>query len=108
MVIIRLNRVGAKKRPKYRVTVADSRRWRGGKFLEIVGHYNPHPRGQEKKLTLDVEACKAWIAKGAIPTERVQTLLREAQGLPKPTGAPKGWRAPKAKAAPAEAAPKAE
>lgn len=79
MVIIRLNRVGSKKRPKYRVTVADSRRWRGGKFLEIVGTFNPHPRGQEKKLVLNVEACNAWIAKGAQPTERVKSLLRAAQ-----------------------------
>ena len=79
MVIIRLNRVGAKKRAKYRVTVADSRRWRGGKFLEVVGHYNPHPRGEDKRLVLDLEKCNEWIKKGAQPTLRVKSLMRMAQ-----------------------------
>ena len=50
MVVIRLNRGGSKKRPKYRITVADSRKWLGGKFLEVIGHYNPFPRGSEQKL----------------------------------------------------------
>lgn len=79
MVIIRLNRIGSKKRPKYRVTVADSRRWRGGKFLEVIGHYNPHPRGQEKKLVLDVAKANEWIQKGAQPTLRVKSLMKMAQ-----------------------------
>jgi small subunit ribosomal protein S16 len=87
VVIIRLNRVGSKKRPKYRVTVADSRRWRGGKFLEIIGHFNPHPRGEEKRLVLDVEKANEWIKKGAQPTERVKSLLRNAQAAPAPTPA---------------------
>lgn len=79
MVIIRLNRIGSKKRPKYRVTVADSRRWRGGKFLEVVGHFNPHPRGEEKKLVLDLEKTNEWIKKGAQPTLRVKSLIKLAQ-----------------------------
>lgn len=79
MVIIRLNRIGSKKRPKYRVTVADSRRWRGGKFLEVIGHYNPHPRGQEKKLVLDLDKANDWVKKGAQPTLRVKSLMRMAQ-----------------------------
>jgi small subunit ribosomal protein S16 len=79
MVIIRLNRVGSKKRPKYRITVADSRFWRGGRFLEIVGHFNPHPRGQDKKLVMDLDKVNAWIKKGAQPTERVRSLMRQAQ-----------------------------
>jgi small subunit ribosomal protein S16 len=79
MVVIRLSRGGSKKRPKYRVTVADSRMWVKGKFLEILGHYNPNPRGQEKELVLDLEKCNEWIKKGAQPTERVKSLLRMAQ-----------------------------
>ena len=82
MVIIRLNRIGSKKRPKYRVTVADSRRWRGGKFLEVIGHYNPHPRGEEKKLVLDIEKANEWIKKGAQPTLRVKSLIKMAQTTP--------------------------
>ena len=79
MVIIRLNRIGSKKRPKYRITVADSRRWRGGRFLEVIGHYNPHPRGEEKKLVMDVEKANAWIKQGAQPTDRVKSLMKMAQ-----------------------------
>lgn len=78
MVVIRLNRGGSKKRPKYRITVADSRRWLGGKFLEVIGHYNPNPRGEEKKLVLDLEKANEWIKKGAQPTERVKSLIRTA------------------------------
>ena len=83
MVIIRLSRGGSKKRPKYRVTVADSRRWRDGKFLEVLGHYNPHPRGQEQKLVLDLEKTNAWLKQGAQPTERVASLIRTAAGKAK-------------------------
>ena len=83
MVVIRLNRGGSKKRPKYRITVADSRRWLGGKFLEVIGNYNPAPRGSEKAITIDIEKAEAWIAQGAQPTPRVATLLRTAKGQAK-------------------------
>lgn len=76
MVVIRLARFGSKKRPKYRVTVADSRKYATGKFLEVIGSYNPTPRGQEPKLVLDMEKAQAWIAKGAQPSLRVQTLMK--------------------------------
>ncbi|MES2857234.1 MAG: 30S ribosomal protein S16 [Bdellovibrionota bacterium] len=105
MVIIRLNRGGSKKRPKYRITVADSRRWLGGKFLEVIGNFNPSPRGAEKRLTLDLAKAQEWIAKGAQPTERVQSLMHEA-GLPRPAYKEPRLK-PKVKAKPAEA-PKAE
>ena len=82
MVVIRLNRGGSKKRPKYRITVADSRRWLGGKFLEVIGHYNPAPRGAEQKVVLDVAKAEAWIAQGAKPTPRVMSLIRAAKGQP--------------------------
>lgn len=79
MVVIRLNRIGSKKRPKYRITVADSRKWRGGRFLEVIGNFNPHPRGEEKKLVIDLEKANQWIKSGAQPTERVRSLIRMAQ-----------------------------
>ena len=84
MVVIRLNRMGSKKRPKYRITVADSRYWRGGRFLEVIGNFNPHPRGQEQKLTLDMAKAEAWIAQGAQPTERVRSLIRMHKAAPAP------------------------
>ncbi len=77
-VVIRLARVGAKHEPKYRITVADSRRYVTGKFLDILGFYNPTPRGQDQKVSLDLEKAKAWIAKGAQPTDRVKFLLKQA------------------------------
>lgn len=75
-VVIRLARTGAKHDPKYRVTVADSRRYVTGKFIEILGTYIPTPRGQDKRLVLDVEKTKEWISKGAQPSDRVKSLLR--------------------------------
>ncbi|MBN8541629.1 MAG: 30S ribosomal protein S16 [Deltaproteobacteria bacterium] len=79
MVVIRLARGGSKKRPKYRITVADSRQWLNGKFIEVIGNFNPSPRGQEQKLVLDLEKANAWIKVGAQPTERVRSLIRMAQ-----------------------------
>ncbi len=79
MVVIRLARLGVKKRPKYRVTVADSRYFRNGRFIEVVGHYNPNPRGQEKEVTLDLEKVKSWVSKGAQPTDRVKTLIKKME-----------------------------
>ena len=79
MVVIRLARLGAKKRPKYRVTVADSRYFRNGRFIEVVGHYNPNPRGQEQEITLDLDKVKSWVGKGAQPTDRVKTLIKKAE-----------------------------
>ena len=79
MVVIRLARFGKKHSPRYRVTVADSRRWLGGKFIEVIGHYNPTPQGNEKEFSCDMEKVQNWIAKGAQPSERVKSLLRKAQ-----------------------------
>jgi small subunit ribosomal protein S16 len=79
MVVIRLARVGKKHNPKYRVTVADSRRWVNGKFIEVVGHYNPNPQGQDKEFDLNLEKIQDWISKGAQPSDRVKSLLRKAQ-----------------------------
>jgi len=77
MVVIRLARFGKKHSPKYRITVADSRRWLGGKFIEVIGHYNPTPSGQEKEFVCDMEKVQSWIAKGAQPSLRMKSLIRK-------------------------------
>lgn len=79
MVVIRLARFGAKKVPKYRIMVADSRRWRNGKFIENVGYYNPNPQGQDKKLVMDIQKVQDWVRKGAQPSDRVKTLIKLAE-----------------------------
>jgi small subunit ribosomal protein S16 len=73
MVKIRLQRFGAHKAPKYRIVAADSRSPRDGKFLEILGTYNPKTNPAE--VTLNADAIKAWIAKGAQPTITVKNIL---------------------------------
>ena len=74
-VVIRLMRAGAKKRPFYRMVAADSRRQRDGRFLEILGHYNPIARPFE--LVVHKDKVESWIAKGAQPSEQVASLLRK-------------------------------
>ena len=73
MVCIRLMRMGAKKRPYYRVVVADSRRFRDGKFIERLGSYDPLP--QNPKVELNMERVEYWIHKGARPSETVRSLI---------------------------------
>ncbi|MBI1799440.1 MAG: 30S ribosomal protein S16 [Candidatus Eisenbacteria bacterium] len=73
-VVIRLMRAGAKKRPFYRMVAADSRRQRDGRFLEILGHYNPLTRPYE--LVVHKDKVVAWIEKGAQPSEQAASLLR--------------------------------
>jgi small subunit ribosomal protein S16 len=73
---IRLSRGGSKKRPYYRIVVADSRAPRDGKFIERIGSYNPVlPKGDEKRVVIDVERAKHWVAAGAQPTDRVARFL---------------------------------
>ena len=74
-VVIRLARMGAKHDPKYRVTVADSRRYVTGKFLDILGTYIPSPKGNDKKVELDLAKVEEWIKKGAQPTDTVRRIL---------------------------------
>lgn len=71
---IRLARVGSKKNPIYRVVVADSRSPRDGRFIEIVGRYNPQT--EPSTIVLDEEKIRDWIAKGAQPTDSVKRLLK--------------------------------
>ncbi len=73
---IRLSRWGAKKRPFYRIVVADARAPRDGRFVENIGTFDPlKPSEDANRLVLDAEKAKAWIAKGAQPTDRVLRLL---------------------------------
>ena len=82
---IRLARAGAKKRPFYRIVIADSRSPRDGRFIEIVGTYNPIlPKGDEKRVTLNTERIQHWLSKGAQTTDRVLRFL-DAAGLAKRT-----------------------
>ena len=73
-VKLRLTRVGSKKNPVYRIVAADSRSPRDGKFLEIVGRYNPQT--DPSTIELNEERIRDWISKGAQPSETVQRLLK--------------------------------
>src|SRR5258708_17430229 len=76
---VRLARAGTKKRPYYHVVIADSRAPRDGRFIERLGHFNPLVAKDAKdRLKLDLEKIKAWLAKGATPTDRVLRFLDEA------------------------------
>ena len=80
-VVMRMTRTGAKKNPSYRVVVADSRRARDGKFIAVLGTYNPTVEPVEIKLNADM--CKEWIAKGAQPTPTARAILEKAGILEK-------------------------
>lgn len=75
-VRIRLTRTGAKKQPHYRLVVADSRSPRNGRFIEILGHYDP--RTEPAELVVNVEKAAEWIRKGALPSDTVKDLLVRA------------------------------
>ena len=85
MLTIRLARSGAKKRPFYHVSVADSRMPRDGRFVERVGYYNPIASGQEIRLELDIERIDYWIGQGAQPSDRVLNLLKQNKETPEQT-----------------------
>jgi len=127
MIKIRLSRGGTKKRPVYKVVIADSRRARDGRFIEKVGFFNPLlPKDKKERVGLESERIKYWLGQGAQPTSRVARILGEndimvmpANGNNPHKAVPKKERkkegdeaAPKAEApkteAPKEAAPKAE
>ena len=123
MIKIRLSRGGTKKRPVYKVVIADSRRARDGRFIEKVGFFNPLlPKDKKERVGLESERIKYWLGQGAQPTARVARILGENNIIPMPANAnnpnkaiPKKERkkegdeapAPKAEAPKAEA-PKAE
>jgi len=121
MLKIRLSRGGTKKRPVYKVVIADSRRARDGKFIEKVGFFNPLlPKDKKERVALEAERIKYWLGQGAQPTTRVARILGEndimpmpingnnpSKAIPKKERKKEGEEAPKAAEAPKEQAPKA-
>ena len=80
MLKIRLSMIGAKKRPIYKIVIADSRFPRDGRFIEKVGLFNPLlPKEKKERITIEAERVKHWLSKGAKPTLRVSRILGEAQ-----------------------------
>jgi len=75
-VKVRLTRTGSNKQASYRVVVSDSKSPRDGRFIEIIGHYNPRMKPAE--IVIDAEKLKAWISKGAQPTDSVRMLMKTA------------------------------
>ncbi len=112
-VVLRMARAGTKKRPVYHIVVADSRSPRDGRFIERLGHYNPlMPKDNQDRLKFDIEKAKAWIAKGAQPSDRIKRFLDAAGVLKRGTrnnpekAVPRKERKARAEAAKAEAAAK--
>ena len=85
MLKLRLSRGGTKKRPVYRVVVADSRFSRDGRFIEKVGFFNPLlPKEKKERIGLEAERIKYWLGQGAQPTTRVARILGENELMPMP------------------------
>ena len=82
MLTIRLSRAGAKKRPFFHITVADSRKPRDGRFIERVGYFNPISKGKEVRLEIDQERIDYWLSQGANISDRVLTLIKESNETP--------------------------
>ena len=116
MIKIRLSRGGTKKRPVYKVVIADSRRARDGRFIEKVGFFNPLlPKDKKERVGLEAERIKYWLSQGAQPTARVARILGENDIIPMPANAnnpnkaiPKKERKKEGDEAAAPAAAKAE
>ena len=77
MVTMRLSRIGSKKRPFYRIVVIDKRRARNGRFLEVVGQYNPI--ANPVQMEVNAERAQYWLSKGASPSETVLSILRKKE-----------------------------
>jgi small subunit ribosomal protein S16 len=75
---IRLRRVGRKKLPLYRIVIADQTAPRDGRFIDIIGTYNPRGAKPEDKVQLDLEKAKDWVKRGATPTDTVAAILTRA------------------------------
>jgi len=75
---IRLRRIGRKGVPLYRIVIADQEAPRDGRFIEIIGTYNPKGETAADKVKVDAEKARQWIAKGATPSDTVQSLLKQA------------------------------
>jgi len=77
LVAMRLTRIGSKKRPYYRIVVIDKRRARNGRFLEVLGRYNPI--ANPTQVEINAERAQYWLAKGAEPSETVRSILRQKE-----------------------------
>lgn len=77
MVAMRLTRIGSKKRPYYRIVVIDKRRARNGRFLEVLGQYNPI--ASPAQIEINSERAQYWLSKGAEPSETVRSILRKKE-----------------------------
>ena len=116
MLKIRLSMGGAKKRPVYKIVVADSRFPRDGRFIEKIGLFNPLlPKDRKERIKIETERVKYWISKGARPTMRVSRILGEVKIMPMPKAGnnpqkaiPKKDRKKAGKAAPKQEAKKEE
>ena len=85
MVVIRLSRGGAKKRPFYHIVVSDRRSARDDRCIEQIGYFNPIASGKDVRLHLNHERALYWISKGAQPSDRVRNLIKTFESLPKET-----------------------
>ena len=116
MLRIRLSMIVAKKRPIYKIVIADSRFPRDGRFIEKVGLFNPLlPKEKKERIKIETERVKHWLSKGAKPTVRVSRILGEAQIMPMPKAGnnpqkaiPKKDRKKDGKEEPKKEAPKQE
>ena len=110
MLKLRLSRGGTKKRPVYKVVVADSRFARDGRFIEKVGFFNPLlPKDKKERVGLEAERIKYWLGQGAKPTNRVARILGENELIPMPSNGNNPNKAiPKKERNKKEEAPKAE
>ena len=79
MVVIRLSRAGAKKRPFYHICVSDRRNKRDGRFIERIGFYNPIAKDTEEKIRFDTERYEHWVSVGAKPSDTVMMLLKRSK-----------------------------
>ncbi len=97
---IRMARGGAKKRPFYRIVIAENTSPRDGRFVERIGHYNPLlEKGHADRVVLNLERAKYWLSQGALPSERVELFLAQAGLVPTPSPANRPKKsAPKKKA----------
>jgi small subunit ribosomal protein S16 len=82
MVVIRLSRGGAKKRPFYHIVVADKQRSRDGRYIKKIGYFDPLAKGNAVRLSLDLAEAEAWISKGAQASDRVKTLIKQQKAAP--------------------------
>ena len=109
MLKLRLSRGGTKKRPVYKVVVADSRFARDGRFIEKVGFFNPLlPKEKKERIGLEAERIKYWLSQGAQPTTRVARILGENELMPMPANGNNPQKAVPKKDRKKEEAPKVE